>query len=78
MRLGRHREVVPELHWLTDVHPLREHLYTLLMLALSNCGRQAEGRPTPRGPSTHAHPVVMPRPPHDVTWPDRLSTGALP
>lgn len=42
LRLGDHREVVPELRRLTDAHPLREHLYMLLMLALSGCGRRAE------------------------------------
>lgn len=42
LRLGGHRAVVPELERLIGAHPLREHLYTLLMLALSGCGRRAD------------------------------------
>ncbi len=42
LRLGRHHEAVTELLRLTKVHPLRERLYHLLMLALCHEGRHAE------------------------------------
>ncbi len=40
--LGRHAELVAELHGLTDAHPYRERLRALLMLALYRAGRQVE------------------------------------
>ena len=42
LRLGRHDLVIAELERMTAVHPLREHLHALLMLALYRDGRQAE------------------------------------
>ena len=39
---GRHRELVDELDALCRQHPLREHLWELLMLSLYGAGRQAE------------------------------------
>jgi DNA-binding SARP family transcriptional activator/Flp pilus assembly protein TadD len=42
LHLGRHSEVTGELRHLAAVHPLREHLHALLMLALYRDGRQAE------------------------------------
>jgi DNA-binding SARP family transcriptional activator/Tfp pilus assembly protein PilF len=42
LHLGRHAEVITELRQLTGVHPLREHLHGLLMLALYRDGQQAE------------------------------------
>ena len=39
---GAHAEVVPELESLTGEHPLRERLWSLLMLALYRSGRQGE------------------------------------
>jgi DNA-binding SARP family transcriptional activator len=42
LRLGRHDEAITELLRLTKVHPLRERLYQLLMLALCQEGRRAE------------------------------------
>ncbi len=42
MRLGRHEQVVPELHDLVRQYPLREHNHAQLMLALYRSGRQAE------------------------------------
>jgi DNA-binding SARP family transcriptional activator/ABC-type transport system substrate-binding protein len=42
LTLGRHREAVRELERLVSVHPDREHLLRLLMLALYRCGRQRE------------------------------------
>jgi class 3 adenylate cyclase len=42
LALGRHAEVVGELQGLVNVHPLRESLRRLLMLALYRSGRQAD------------------------------------
>ena len=42
LRLGRHQEIVPELHSLARTHPLRERFSEQLMLALYRSERQAE------------------------------------
>lgn len=42
LAVGRHREVVHELRALVTAYPLRERLYSQLMLALYRAGRQAE------------------------------------
>jgi DNA-binding SARP family transcriptional activator/Tfp pilus assembly protein PilF len=42
LHLGRHAEIIAELERLTAAHPLREHLYSVWMLALYRDGRQAE------------------------------------
>ena len=42
LHLGCHTEVIPELRHLGGTYPLREHLHSLLMLALCRDGRQAE------------------------------------
>jgi pimeloyl-ACP methyl ester carboxylesterase/DNA-binding SARP family transcriptional activator len=42
MACGCHRAVVAELDGLVAVHPLRERLWSLRVLALYRCGRQAE------------------------------------
>ena len=42
LALGRHGELVDELEALCRQHPLREHLWELLILALYRAGRQAE------------------------------------
>ena len=42
LRLGRHRELIPEIRALVGAHPLREALHGQLMLALFQAGRQAE------------------------------------
>jgi DNA-binding SARP family transcriptional activator len=42
LHLGRQSEVVSDLQQLASVHPLREHLHALLMLALYRDGRQGE------------------------------------
>lgn len=39
---GMHGEVVPELETLTARHPLREHLWSHLIVALYRSGRQAD------------------------------------
>jgi DNA-binding SARP family transcriptional activator len=39
---GRHLQLVPELEKLTSEHPLHEHYWAQLMLALYRCGRQSE------------------------------------
>ncbi|MGP3955895.1 BTAD domain-containing putative transcriptional regulator [Nonomuraea sp. 3N208] len=42
LRLGRHRELLPELAALTDEQPLCERLWELHMLALYRCGAKSE------------------------------------
>lgn len=42
LALGRHTDVVDELHRLVQEQPMRERLWTLLMTALQRCGRRAE------------------------------------
>ena len=42
LALGRHREVVGQLETLTGEHPLRERLWSLLILALYRSGRQGD------------------------------------
>jgi DNA-binding SARP family transcriptional activator/tetratricopeptide (TPR) repeat protein len=42
LRLGRHAELLPELHNLTVRHPFRERIRGQLMLALYRSGRQVE------------------------------------
>jgi len=42
LNLGRHGDVIAELQSLTAAHPLREHLFSQLMLAYYRAGRQAE------------------------------------
>ena len=42
LRLGHHREVIPQLELLASQHPFREQLQRALMLALYRAGRQAE------------------------------------
>ena len=42
LRLGGHAEAVPELRRLVGLHPLREQLHALLMLALYGSGQQTE------------------------------------
>jgi DNA-binding SARP family transcriptional activator len=42
LRLGRHREVLPELQWMARAEPLREQVQAMLMLALARSGRQGD------------------------------------
>src|ERR687883_1824842 len=42
LALGRHEEILGELHVLVGAHPLRERLRAQLMLALYRAGRQAD------------------------------------
>lgn len=46
LALGRHEDVVDELASMLALHPLREQISELLMLALYRCGRQAEALET--------------------------------
>lgn len=48
LTLGRHAELVPELEGLVVLHPFRERLWELLMLALYRAGRQADALATYR------------------------------
>ena len=49
LRLGRYGELVPELRRLASLEPLREGLHGQLMVALYQCGRQAEALEVFRG-----------------------------
>jgi DNA-binding SARP family transcriptional activator/tetratricopeptide (TPR) repeat protein len=49
LRLGRHADLVAELHRLASIHPLREQVRGQLMLALYRCGQQAEALAAFRG-----------------------------
>jgi DNA-binding SARP family transcriptional activator/Tfp pilus assembly protein PilF len=42
LHLGRHADLIPELHALAAEHPLRERFHAQLMLALYRCGLPAE------------------------------------
>jgi DNA-binding SARP family transcriptional activator/tetratricopeptide (TPR) repeat protein len=42
VRSGDHAKVIPELHRLVQMYPLREHLHATLMLALYRCGQQGD------------------------------------
>ena len=48
LRLGHHREVVPQLMTLAAQHPYDEAVHVQLTLALYRCGRQAEALATAR------------------------------
>ncbi|MER7406697.1 AfsR/SARP family transcriptional regulator [Streptomyces sp. NPDC000070] len=41
-RLGRHRELIPELHRLVETHPLNEWFHAQLIEVLGTAGRRAE------------------------------------
>lgn len=53
IRLGRHREAVPDLLALAAQHPSRERLTSLLMLGLYRSGRQEEALAAFRATSSH-------------------------
>ncbi|GAA2103503.1 hypothetical protein GCM10009801_78520 [Streptomyces albiaxialis] len=42
LALGRHRELISDLYWLSTEHPLREAFHRQLMLALHRSDRQAD------------------------------------
>ncbi|MFJ2264536.1 BTAD domain-containing putative transcriptional regulator [Streptomyces sp. NPDC087844] len=42
LALGRHRELISDLYWLSTEHPLREAFYRQLMLALHRSDRRAD------------------------------------
>ena len=55
LALGSHRELIAELETLVDAHPLREHLWSRLVLALYRSGRQADALEALRSLRTHLH-----------------------
>ncbi|MFL6123576.1 BTAD domain-containing putative transcriptional regulator [Actinophytocola sp.] len=55
LQLGRHQQLVSELHDLVTEHPLRERLHELLMMALYRSGRPAEALTAYR----HAREVLI-------------------
>jgi DNA-binding SARP family transcriptional activator/tetratricopeptide (TPR) repeat protein len=68
LSMGRHEAVTGELETLTSANPLRERLWSQLMLALYRCGRQAEALRVFQGLRAVLVDELGIEPGHDVSW----------
>jgi DNA-binding SARP family transcriptional activator len=68
MTMGRHGALIGELETLTSAHPLRERLWSQLMLALYRSGRQAEALRVFQDLRSILVAELGIEPGHDVAW----------